>query len=118
MLKLMLGLAAGAIFCAAHAEARIIEDTNAPFDLFEPDVNDASKNLLIVAWCDATSDSKELTGYVGDKENLRVASAQSGAGKMSITFVVPSHKWYKVDAIMVGGGRVGSGVCYANASPI
>jgi hypothetical protein len=71
-----------------------------------------------VAWCDATNDSKVLTGYVGDKDNLGVASAQSGTGKMSITFVVPSQKWYKIDATLAGGGRVGSGVCYANASPL
>lgn len=69
--------------------------------------NPEKKPIIVVASCNATSDGKELNGWVGanaPSNFQKMVASESGGQRASITFVVPWGWWYKVETkAMVGG---------------
>ncbi|HEY4941310.1 MAG TPA: hypothetical protein VII56_07765 [Rhizomicrobium sp.] len=81
--------------------------------------NPGHKQIVVVAWCNATVMSKDIEAHVGMNSpgGLQpTVASESGTGRLSVTFVVPWNWYYKIVVNQLNGtGMPPGGVCPASA---
>lgn len=81
------------------------------------DNNPEMKPLVVVAYCNATSNPKDIEAWVGSNNPLSIqdmVATTSGTGRQTITFVVPYDWWFQFNVIQQSptvGGMPPGGSC-------
>ncbi len=70
-----------------------------------PIKNDTGYRLLLIGFCNATADSKEVEVWIGSAEDqMRLVASESGTDRLTVTCVVPSQWYYRVSYRQVPQG--------------
>lgn len=100
MKKLMLLLVAGTTLSGiTNALAQ-----QAPVAINVSLVNNNSKAIFVNGFCNSTSASKDLEGWVGQTAASTLYASLSGTARQAITVVVPPSWHYKIAVTVPTGG--------------
>ena len=99
MRKIVLFLVAGVgLLVAASASAQ----TQVPINAV---LQNTSQTIAVIGFCDATSDPKNLEGWVVQTSPLNLIDSLSGNGRQAITIIVPPLWFYKIVVAVPSGGK-------------
>jgi hypothetical protein len=98
MRRLILLLIAGAgLSAVTSASAQTLVPINT-------DLQNTHNTIVVIGFCNATSNPKDLEGYVGQNSAANLVASLSGIGRQAITIVVPPLWFYKINVAVPAGG--------------